>query len=170
MMGKVLALTPEEFVRALAKQSSVWRGSGGFAGKRHRRDLRRRWIRLYKNKRGIQSLARYGRPEIGGLAADIEVSPKSSVIILLPDNRYLDEQSDKAGPGSENKIIFPQTSQTDYRKQLRRLMHLAMTSRSQTTLDLINASNIGRLCQRLHGLAAASDCFCGGSISKRWER
>lgn len=154
MMGKILALAPEEFVRALEKQSSVWRGSGGFAGKRHRRDLRRRWIRLYKNKRGIQSLAQYSRREIGGLAADIEVSPKSSVIILLPDNRYLDEQSDKASPGSENKITFPHTSETDSRKQLRRLMHLAMTSRSQTTLDLINASNTYR--QALPAVARVS--------------
>ncbi|TNM65799.1 hypothetical protein FHP24_06050 [Aliirhizobium smilacinae] len=144
MMGNVLALAPEEFVRVLAKQSSIWRRSGGFAGKRHRRNLRRRWIRLYKSKRGIQSLAQYGRPEIGILASDIEVSPESSIILLLPDNRYLSEQSGEPDSDIGRKTLPLQGTSVNSRRELRRLIHSAMASRSKTTLDLINASHTYR--------------------------
>lgn len=126
MKGTVFALGPLEFAEALRDRDRVWRRSSGkknSAAKRHRRNLRRRWIQRYKRLTGVTRLPSQDGEHIS-FSALVDQGPIEPVLIILPDTE------------SHTRPNRP----TELRPKMRRMLHAAAGDKN-LSIELINSAN-----------------------------
>lgn len=131
MKATVFALDPLEFVEALGNQDRIWRRSSGHAGpgaKRHRRNLRRKWIQRYKRMNGITRLPGEENLQIS-FSALAEQTPVEPVLVILPEN--------------ESHSLEDRRPAELRRKKMRRILHTA-TNGKKLSIELVNSANSSR--------------------------